>query len=107
MSDYGSIHAYRSEVDKIKRFGGSAKETSIRRAFSTLINAYARPRDLLLVEELAYLNPRSHKRVTPDGTLKNVLRLDLGFWESKDTDDDLNVEVAKKFDKGYPPLRNS
>ena len=102
MSNYGSIHAYRSEVDKIKRFGGSTKETSIRRAFSTLINAYARPRDLLLVEELAYLNPRSHKRVTPDGTLKNVLRLDLGFWESKDTNDDLNVEVAKKFSIGYP-----
>ncbi len=102
MSNYGSIHAYRSEVDRIKRFGGSTKETSIRRAFSTLINAYARPRDLMLVEELAYLNPRSHKRVTPDGTLKNVLRLDYGFWESKDSNDDLNVEVAKKFDKGYP-----
>ena len=102
MPNFGSIHNYRSEVDQIKRYGGSTKETSIRRAFSSLINAYARPRDLLLVEELAYLNPRNHKRVTPDGTLKNVLRLDYGFWESKDTDDDLDVEVAKKFDKGYP-----
>ena len=40
--------------------------------------------------------------MTPDGTLKNILRLDYGFWESKDTDDDLEVEIAKKFDKGYP-----
>jgi hypothetical protein len=98
----GSIHTYRSEVDQIIRFGGSTKETAIRRAVSNLINAYARPRDLLLIEELDYYNPERKKRVTPDGTLKNILRLDHGFWESKDTDDDLNQEIAKKFDKGYP-----
>ena len=102
MSNLAPIHTYRSEVDKIIRFGGSTKETTVRRAFSTLINAYARPRDLLLVEELDYYNPRRQKRVTPDGTLKNILRLDYGFWESKDTDDDLDNEIAKKFDKGYP-----
>jgi predicted helicase len=102
MSDLGSIHTYRSEVDRIIRYGGSNKETSICRAFSALINAYARPRNLLLVEQLDYYNPRSKKRVTPDGTLKNILRIDHGFWESKDTEDDLQVEIAKKFDKGYP-----
>ena len=75
MSNLGSIHTYRSEVDQIIRYGGSAKETSIRRAVFNLINAYARPRDLLLVEELDYYNPRRKKRVTPDGTLKNILRL--------------------------------
>ena len=102
MPNLGPIHTYRSEVDQIIRFGGSTKETTVRRAFSTLINAYARPRDLLLVEELDYYNPRKHKRVTPDGTLKNILRLDYGFWESKDSDDDLTEEIARKFDKGYP-----
>src|ERR1700722_5056120 len=102
MSNLGPIHTYRSEVDQIIRFGGSSKETSIRRAVFNLINAYARPRDLLLVEELDYYNPRRHKRVTPDGTLKNILRLDYGFWESKDSDDDLDDEIKKKFDKGYP-----
>jgi hypothetical protein len=103
MSNLGSIHTYRSEVDQIIRRSGARNETSIRRAVFTLINAYARPRDLLLVEELAYCNPRRHnRRVTPDGTLKNPLRLDYGFWESKDTHDDLTEEIAKKFDKGYP-----
>ncbi len=102
MENFGSIHTYRSEVDKIIRFGGTTKETSIRRAFASLINAYARPRDLLMVEELDYFNPRQKRKVTPDGTLKNILRLDYGFWESKDTDDDLHEEIAKKFAKGYP-----
>ena len=45
-SNLGSIHTYRSEVDRIIRYGGSSKETSIRRAVFSLINAYARPRDL-------------------------------------------------------------
>jgi len=96
MASLASIHT------KIIRYGGSTKETSIRRAVSSLINAYARPRDLLLVEELDYFNPQRKKRVTPDGTLKNILRLDHGFWESKDTDDDFDEEIAIKFDKGYP-----
>ena len=102
MVNLGSIHTYRSEVDRIIRFGGSTKETSIRRAVFNLINAYARPRDLLLVEELDYFNPRRDRTVRPDGTLKNVLRIDQGFWESKDTDDDLTEEIKKKFDRGYP-----
>ncbi|MDB6116351.1 MAG: adenine specific methyltransferase [Verrucomicrobiaceae bacterium] len=102
MVNLGSIHTYHSEVDQIIRYGGSYNETSIRRAFHGLINAYARPRDLLLVEELSYYNPQRKKTVTPDGTLKNSLRLDYGFWESKDTSDDLDVEIAKKFAKGYP-----
>ncbi|MEO6787922.1 MAG: hypothetical protein ABI318_17495 [Chthoniobacteraceae bacterium] len=102
MSSLASIHTYRSEVDKIIRFGGSTKETTVRRAVYNLINAYARPRDLLLCEELDYFNPRRRKTVRPDGTLKNILRLDYGFWESKDTGDDLTEEIAKKFDKGYP-----
>jgi hypothetical protein len=32
MSNLGSIHTYRSEVDQIIRYGGDRKETSIRRA---------------------------------------------------------------------------
>ncbi len=102
MSSHAPIHTYRSEVDQIRRFSGSMRETTVRRAVFNLINAYARPRDLLLCEELDYRNLRRGKTVRPDGTLKNTLRLDYGFWESKDTDDDLTDEIAKKFDRGYP-----
>ena len=102
MSSHAPIHTYRSEVDQIRRFSGSVRETTVRRAVFNLINAYARPRDLLLCEELDYRNLRRGKTVRPDGTLKNTLRLDYGFWESKDTDDDLTDEIAKKFDRGYP-----
>jgi hypothetical protein len=56
MSSLGSIHTYSSEVDQIIRCGGDCKETSIRRAVFNLINAYARPHNLLIVEELACFN---------------------------------------------------
>ena len=34
--------------------------------------------------------------------LRNVLQLDCGYWESKDTKDDINAEIEDKFKKGYP-----
>ena len=102
MANLGSIHTYRSEVDRIIRIGGSRNEATISRAVFNLINAYARPHDLLLLEQLPYFNPARKKTVRPDGTLKNTLRIDQGFWESKDTNDDLTEEIKKKFDRGYP-----
>ena len=39
--------------------------------------------------------------VIPDGTLKDALREDWGFWEGKDEEDTLEDEVKTKFSKGY------
>lgn len=55
----------------------------------------------MLIADLEYRTAKG-KTVYPDGTLKDALRLDWGYWESKDTDDDLEVEIEKKFLKGYP-----
>ena len=40
--------------------------------------------------------------VYPDGTLKDALRQDRGYWESKDQFDNLDEEIEKKFGRGYP-----
>ena len=37
----------------------------------------------------------------PDGTLRDFLNLRRGFWEAKDTHNDLDVEISKKIAKGY------
>ena len=47
-----SIHKYLSEVEKLKNFGGTAKETAIRSAFFNLLNDYAKQRGLVMVAEL-------------------------------------------------------
>lgn len=42
------------------------------------------------------------KTIIPDGLLQDEYYLKRGYWEAKDTDDDLDDEIAKKIKKGYP-----
>ncbi len=83
-----AIHQYRTEVEKIIHFGGTKKETAIRNAFYNLLNDYAKQKGLMIVAEVTIKAPNG-KNVTPDGTLKDMLRQDWGYWESKDESDDL------------------
>jgi hypothetical protein len=58
---------YQAEVEKIIRYGGSKKETSIRNAFERLLNDYCKPRNYLLIPELDFktkfnLRPSSIRR---------------------------------------------
>jgi predicted helicase len=96
-----AIQKYHNEVQKIIDFGGSKKETAIRFAFQKLLDEYASQKGLILVAELTIKSPFGNN-ITPDGTLKDSLRLDWGYWESKDEADEINLEIAKKFAKGYP-----
>ncbi len=41
--------------------------------------------------------------IYPDGTLQDVFKLARGYWEAKDTNDDLDAEIQKKIAKKYPP----
>lgn len=100
MSEF-SIKQYHSEVEKIIHFGGTKKETAIRNAFYNLLNEYAKQKGLMIVTEVT-IKAANGKNVTPDGTLKDMLRQDWGYWESKDESDNIDDEIRKKFEKGYP-----
>ena len=95
------VTQYQADVEKIIRYGGSKKETSIRNAFERLLNDYCKPRNYLLVPELDF-KTRFNTTVYPDGTIKDAIRLEHGWWESKDQYDKLDLEIEKKFEKGYP-----
>jgi len=95
------VTQYQAEVEKIIRYGGSKKETSIRNAFERLLNEYCKPRNYLLIPELDF-KTRFNTTVFPDGTVKDAIRLDHGWWESKDQYDKLDDEIEKKLGKGYP-----
>ncbi len=96
-----SIKQYQSEVEKIINFGGTKKGTAIRTAFHQLLNEYAKQKGLMLITEISIKGLKG-KTVTPDGTLKDSLRQDWGYWESKDEADNIDEEIDKKFAKGYP-----
>jgi predicted helicase len=100
MSDY-AITLYYNDLENAIHYGGSSKETAIRFAFQKLLEKYAETKDLKLVPEISTKNKQG-KIITPDGTLKDSIRNDWGYWESKDEKDDINEEIKNKFAKGYP-----
>jgi len=75
-------------------------ETAIRSAFQSLLKDTAKKRGWTLITELRM--KVSGQQVVPDGTLKNEFDLARGHWEAKDTSDDLDAEIRKKINKGYP-----
>ena len=95
------IQQYYAKVDKIIRYGGARNEKQLRKPFENLLDHYAHSKNLELVPEVEYVTKKGHK-VYPDGTLKDALRQDWGYWESKDEKDDLDAEIEVKFAKGYP-----
>ena len=95
------IQQYYNTLEKALQYGGSHNEGALRFAFQTLLSHYAEGKGLQLIPELDYKPPHG-ATVRPDGTLKDALRLDWGYWESKDEHDTLDDEIAKKLAKGYP-----
>ncbi len=95
------INTYLSEIDRLKQFGGTSTEQVIREAFKDLLKNWSKANALVFIPELLYQTNIGTK-VYPDGTILHDVRVPLGYWEAKDTADDLNEEIAKKRLKGYP-----
>ena len=99
MPTYPHIEAYYVRRQELMEFGGSDNELNIRPAFQNCLDTYCREHKekLVLIPEL-----KAPGNVVPDGTVKDTLRMARGYWEAKDTHDDLDAEIQRKFDRGYP-----
>ena len=99
MPSYPHIEKYHADLERFIEFGGSDNEQSIRRAFAECLDSYCREHRerLALVDELSV--SASNR---PDGTVKDSLRMARGYWEAKDSHDDLDAEIKVKFNRGYP-----
>ena len=99
MPAYPHIETYRDRLRELIEFGGSDNELNISAAFQGCLDAYCRDhRDkLVLVPQLP-----AQPGIIPDGTIKDSLRMARGYWEAKDSHDDLDAEIQKKFNRGYP-----
>jgi predicted helicase len=95
------IQQYYAKVEQMIRYSGTRNESTLRKCFQDLLEQYARAKNLVLVPEVEYIVPTG-RIIRPDGTLKDALRQDWGYWESKDEKDDLEAEIAAKLAKGYP-----
>ena len=75
-------------------------EMNVRSAFESLLADTARLKGWTLIPELSGKSGGS--LVRPDGTLRDRNSLPRGYWEAKDTKDDLEAEIQKKIARGYP-----
>ncbi len=85
-------------MQELIEFGGSDSELNIRPAFQNCLAAYCTDHR----EKLALVPELRVGSVIPDGTVKDSLRMARGYWEAKDTHDDLDAEIQGKFNRGYP-----
>ena len=99
MPTYPHIEHYRTELQRFRDFGGSDNESSIRRAFAGCLDAYCRDHreGFALIDELEI-----GYRIRPDGTVKDRYQMPRGYWEAKDSRDDLDAEIQAKLNRGYP-----
>jgi len=95
------IEQYYRDLERVKRAGQTLNETSIRSPFYRLLDEYCKTKDLVIVTEASLNTAIGKKR--PDGTIKDKYGInDWGYSESKDTKDDLEIEIQNKFNIGYP-----
>jgi predicted helicase len=80
---------------------GVSHEGAVRSAFQTLLESCGRQLEWKLVPEWQVRRPKGHP-LRVDGALVDEFRLTHGFWEAKDSQDDLGKEVKKKLTAGYP-----
>ena len=74
-------------------------EGAVSTAFENMLTALAKQRGWIFIPLLSL---KTGKRLVPDGTIRDGNGLPRGYWEAKDTDDDLDEEIEKKKTKGYP-----
>lgn len=85
---YAALEAYEKQ--------GITHEGALRSAFQNLLAETGRRTGWTLIPELA------SGSIRPDGTFRDDYFLNRGYWEAKDTDDNLEAEIRKKIAKGYP-----
>lgn len=95
------IQKYFNELASLKKFSGSLTEGVISEAFKDLLKDWSRQNNLHFISQYEFVSPQKN-RIRPDGTILHDLRVPLGYWEAKDTSDDLDEEIRKKLAKGYP-----
>jgi predicted helicase len=73
-------------------------EGAVSTAFENLLTTLAKQRGWVFIPLLAVVG----KRIIPDGTIRDGNGLPRAYWEAKDSSDNLDLEIAKKINKGYP-----
>ena len=89
---YKPITNYYAELKEYERLG-EQNEGTVRAAFQGLLQHYCHQSNLILLCEKIHYTPEK-RRITPDDEVVDTFKLPYGYWEAKDTQDDLHVEAS-------------
>jgi predicted helicase len=98
-SNHKSIKEYYEALNQLSNLGIS-HEGAVSPAFASLLRHCATQFGQTLIEKSPYKYNR-HTLII-DGALVDTFNLVHGYWEAKDTSDDLDKEIKNKFSVGYP-----
>ena len=94
------IREYFAELNKLGQLD-LVHEGAVAPAFANILRAGAQPFGWTLAEQ--YTRKLADGRsIRIDGALLDDFHLAHGYWEAKDSDDDLDLEIRKKLATGYP-----
>ena len=94
-----AVKDYYDALNKLTALGAS-HEGAVSPAFAALLRHCARQFDWTLIEKHSV--KRHGNLIIVDGALVDTFKLVHGYWEAKDSGDDLHKEIKKKFAVGYP-----
>lgn len=96
------INHYRRTLAEQHRITGSLNERVLRKAFADLLERTGRAHDLVFTNEWEGRGPRGNNIAVDGALIPQILRKPFGYWEAKDSKDDLDREIRDKIAKGYP-----
>ncbi|MDE0630788.1 MAG: N-6 DNA methylase [Caldilineaceae bacterium] len=94
------VKDYFAEIHRLTQLG-AVHEGAVAPAFANLLRAAAQPFGWTLAEQYARTGSGG-QAVRIDGALLDSFRLARGYWEAKDSADDLDAEISRKLAAGYP-----
>jgi len=95
------IQTYLNQLQDLRKISGTHRESVVREAFKDLLKGWGKQHDLVFIPEYKISSPTKETRFV-DGALLHELRVPFGYWEAKDSQDDLDAEIEIKFKRGYP-----
>jgi hypothetical protein len=97
---HAPVKAYYEALQGLGR-GNFDNEGNIRSAFERLLEKCVHQFDWTVVPEYPIARKGQHP-IRADAGLIDAFNLPRGYWEAKDSKDDLKAEIHKKFEAGYP-----
>ena len=96
------LDSYYKNLKDLRQRQNVRHEGGTRRAFGELLSGIAKRKRWTLVEELSRQAINSTRRIRLDGALRDQWKRPHAWWEAKDSADDLDAEIEKKIEDGYP-----